>query len=204
MPPINAPSQENTVVTGPTLQIEGPLSSLSESIRGGGWDAFRESVSFWWDVYSIIALLLSLIFFIGFVYAKIKFNELADIETAALRKAEADWAAQHTQAKSKNSKWEEILRKIEDPNPASWRVAIIEADILLDETLTSVGYVGATIGEKLKSANTQSFTTVQDAWSAHKVRNDIAHVGSDFVLTRKVAQETIIQFGRVFREFGVI
>jgi hypothetical protein len=75
---------------------------------------------------------------------------------------------------------------------------------MLDETLTNAGYVGQTLGEKLKSANPQSFTTIQDAWEAHKVRNEIAHVGSDFVLTKKNAQETLVRFERVFREFGVI
>jgi hypothetical protein len=83
-------------------------------------------------------------------------------------------------------------------------VAIIEADIFLDETLNEAGYVGVSLGEKLKSANPQSFTTIQDAWEAHKVRNEIAHVGSDFILTRKIAQDTLLRFERVFREFGVI
>ena len=75
---------------------------------------------------------------------------------------------------------------------------------MLEETLNNAGYVGQTLGEKLKGANPQSFRTVQDAWDAHKVRNDIAHVGSDFILTKRVAQETITKFERVFREFGVI
>ncbi len=75
---------------------------------------------------------------------------------------------------------------------------------MLDETLKNAGYVGQNLGEKLKGANAESFTTLQDAWEAHKVRNEIAHVGSDFILTQKSAQETITRYARVFKEFGVI
>jgi len=75
---------------------------------------------------------------------------------------------------------------------------------MLEQMLDNAGYVGASIGDKLKTANPASFTTVQDAWDAHRVRNEIAHAGSDFVLTKRVAQETIIKYERVFREFGVI
>jgi hypothetical protein len=117
---------------------------------------------------------------------------------------EKEWAAQHEVPETKNARCDAIQMRISEHNPESWRIAIIEADIMLDETLINAGYVGQSLGEKLRSANTTSFTTLQDAWEAHKVRNEIAHVGSDFVLTQRTAQETLVRFERVFREFGVI
>lgn len=177
---------------------------LYESLTNKDWDAFVSMLGLWWNIYSIIAILVSCLFIIGFLYAKVKYGELSGIEQAALREAEARWAAQNAAVEQKNAKWEAIQSRVTEPSPESWRVAIIEADIMLDEVLTNAGYSGQTIGEKLKTANPQSFTTVQDAWSAHKVRNEIAHVGSDFVLTQKTAQETILQYERVFREFGAV
>jgi len=42
---------------------------------------------------------------------------------------------------------------------------------------------------------------LEDAWDAHKVRNRIAHEGSDFLLTEHLARKTIGQFKNVFTEF---
>ena len=63
---------------------------------------------------------------------------------------------------------------------------------------------GTTIGEKLKSASPNSFKTLDQAWRAHRVRNEIAHAGSDFVLTKKAAQDTITQYKMVFEEFELL
>lgn len=177
---------------------------LYETLGGTDWDSLLATIGMWWNVYSVFAILLSLFFFIVFVYAKIRYNQLSEIEQEALRDAETRWAARHASRGSKNTRWEEIQGRVAENNPEAWRLAIIEADILLDEVLTNAGYVGQSIGEKLKTANPISFTTVQDAWEAHKVRNEIAHVGSDFVLTKKAAQDTILRYERVFHEFGIV
>jgi hypothetical protein len=178
--------------------------AIYEMFGGTDWDALVTTLAHWWNIYSVIAILLSLLFFVGFVYSKIRYSQLSEIEQEALRDAEARWAARHANKASKNARWEGIQSKVTENNPESWRLAIIEADILLDETLTNAGYVGQSIGDKLKTANPISFTTVQDAWEAHKVRNEIAHVGSDFVLTKKNAQDTLLRYERVFHEFGVV
>ncbi len=177
---------------------------LYDKLPFGNWDSFTAKVESFWSVYSVLAILFSLLFFIGFIYSKIRFAQMFEIKDQRLLDAEIMWASKHNKVGSKNTRWESIQKKIKENNPESWRIAIIEADILLDETLADAGYPGQSLGEKLKGANPQSFTTVQDAWDAHKVRNDIAHVGSDFVLTQKRAQDAILRFERVFREFDVI
>ena len=200
----DAPVENNAVFAPPGIDFEGIFKYLYTTFTGDSSNSLLGTLETIWNVYSVFAILLSLLFFVGFVYAKIRYGQLVEIEQAALKEAEARWAARHSKAGSKSAKWDALQSRVTENNPESWRVAIIEADIMLDEVLTNAGYVGQSIGDKLKSANPHSFTTIQDAWEAHKVRNSIAHVGSDFVLTQKVAQETITQFGRVFREFGVI
>jgi hypothetical protein len=187
-----------------TAEFGGPFRLLYEYISHSDVGGFFGTLETWWNVFSIIAIFIALLFFAGFVYAKIRYGELSEIEQNALKDSEARWAARNTKTSSANTRWEAIQQRVSENTPEAWRIAIIEADIMLDETLTNAGYVGQTLGEKLKSANPQSFTTIQDAWEAHKVRNEIAHVGSDFVLTKKNAQETLVRFERVFREFGVI
>jgi hypothetical protein len=170
----------------------------------GDWNAFMDSAEFWWNIYSILAILVSALFFVGFVYARIRFGQFAEIETQGLRAAEAKWAARNNKTSSRSTRWESVKARVSENNPESWRVAIIEADIMLEEALMNAGYTGQSLGEKLKSVNTHTFTSVQDAWDAHKVRNEIAHVGSDFVLTQKAAQDTIVRFERALHELGAV
>ena len=197
-------TQNEIAIHAPGFDLLHFVRSLYEFVAGSNSDSFLHTLASWWNVYSLFALTLSFLFFIGFVYAKIRFGELFAIEQEALLNAEKAWALRHGSPETKNARWDTIQTRIAENNPESWRIALIEADIMLEETLTNAGYVGQSIGEKLKSANTSSFTTLQDAWEAHKVRNEIAHVGSDFVLTQRTAQETLVRFERVFREFGVI
>jgi hypothetical protein len=103
-----------------------------------------------------------------------------------------------------NPRWAHIDSLMDSKDPASWRQAIIEADIVLDEMLTRQGYKGASVGDKLKQVEASDFDTLQDAWEAHKVRNQIAHAGMDFDLSETLARRTIARYEAVFREFRFI
>lgn len=101
-------------------------------------------------------------------------------------------------------RWEHIQKLIEGTNPSEWKEAIVEADIMLDDVLSKRGYAGVGVGEKLKSAHGKHFTTLQSAWEAHKVRNQIAHEGSSFSISDTLARRTIAHYEAVFREFKAI
>jgi hypothetical protein len=197
-------TQDEIVYQNYGIDIVALLQYLYERLLGGDWGTLLEFFNALWNIYSVIAIILALLFFIGFVYAKIKYGELCDIEQEQLRAEEQKWAERFGGVTPSKGRWQEIQQHIHDDNPSSWKIAIIEADIFLEEILNDNGYVGVTIGEKLKSANSASFTTLQDAWEAHKVRNEIAHTGGDFILTKRLATETLTRYERVFREFGAI
>lgn len=101
-------------------------------------------------------------------------------------------------------RWEHIQKLAEGDTPSEWKDAILEADILLDETLANAGYGGETVSDRLKGADRLVFTTLQDAWDAHKVRNQIAHEGSAFDLTADLTRRTLARYENVFREFKVV
>lgn len=98
-------------------------------------------------------------------------------------------------------KWKEIQDHINSTNPSDWRLAILEADIMLDEVLEKQGFPGDTLGDKLKSADKNTLVTLDTAWEAHKVRNQIAHEGTDFQLNERDAKRAIDLFKKVFEEF---
>jgi len=103
-----------------------------------------------------------------------------------------------------NKKWQHVQSLMESQNNNDWRQAIMEADIMLDEMLSKIGYDGVSIGEKLKNVEESDFVTLNSAWEAHKVRNRIAHKGSAFVISHSESKRIIGLYEDVFREFYYI
>lgn len=104
----------------------------------------------------------------------------------------------------KNEKWKIIMEHIESENANDWRLAILEADIVLGEMLDKLGYRGEGIGEQLKSVDKSDFTAIDDAWEAHKIRNSIAHEGASFLITEREAKRVIGLYKKVFEEHEYI
>lgn len=102
------------------------------------------------------------------------------------------------------SKWQEIVAKSESLDENNWRIAIIEADIILDSLLEKLNLPGATTGEKLKAVEPSDFLTLDNAWEAHKARNNIAHQGSNFLLNQREVRRIISLYESVFKEFHLI
>jgi len=204
------PDENDIVYNNHGFDLVTFIRKIIESVRDffsfgdGGFASFFNSLGIWWEIYSLFALVLSAFFVWGFIYARIRLSQLAEVEAEHYREAEEAWRHAYGGGLSQNSRWSDVQKHVSSENPNDWRLAIIEADIMLEQILDDAGYVGASVGEKLKTANTTSFATVQDAWDAHMVRNKIAHAGSDFVLTKRIMQETIVKYERVFREFGAI
>lgn len=153
-----------------------------------------------WIFISVIAWLIAFAACWALVYYTMRYWQVTEEENdryTTIPETQAHVQLEH-------SRWQYIKQLIESPQESDWRQAIIEADIMLDETLTRNGYMGGSIGDKLKTANPQRFMTLQNAWEAHKVRNDIAHQGSAFQLSNHLAFRTIQNYEAVFREFNEI
>lgn len=143
----------------------------------------------------VCMLILGLIF-----YLLIRLYELREERIKILSKVDAA----DSLAPPKNEKWIEVAKYMNSSDHANWKLAIIEADLMLEDMLTRMGYKGANLGEKLKSIEKSDFTNLQNAWEAHKVRNRIAHEGSDFSVSRTEARRVIGLYELCFREFDYI
>ncbi len=155
-----------------------------------------------WSTYTILAYLVCIFFLVLYVYASVQRNLYIELQTQQLRDAEQLYDEQYRGA-PRNSRLHDVLVHSESEHPNDWKLAIIEADIILDDLLKTRGYAGSTLGERLRSITPSQLESLDDAWEAHKVRNRIAHDGADFVLTKRLAQETIVRYQKVFKEFGV-
>lgn len=103
-----------------------------------------------------------------------------------------------------HSRWAHIQTLIESGQERDWREAIMEADIMLEDMLVERGYEGTSTGERLQRVDPKRFTTLDQAWEAHKIRNRIAHEGMAFKLEDQIAYRTIKKYEAVFKEFAEI
>ena len=101
-------------------------------------------------------------------------------------------------------RWNKIVEQANSNSEQHWRLAILEADIMLNELLDLKGYKGDTMADKMKQIGRADFNTVDEAWEAHKVRNRIAHEGSAHKLNDRETRRVIALYEKVFREFKII
>lgn len=179
------------------LRVYELITGLDVDIAEIPWELL-----YWGGQIILLGLTLSVLFLALIVYTRIRIvfveHEGFGKEASMLTPLEVP------ELETGNTRWEQIVRLAASPNEGDWRRAIIEADIMLGDMLTEQGYRGASIGEQLKDANPLQFTTLDLAWKAHKVRNDIAHGGEGFELTERDVRATIDMYGRVFEEFNFI
>lgn len=166
--------------------------------------------------YVVSVAVITLVLF-GFLLLRVRYA--AENTPAVNQKEEEDWMHKHNrvavsveptaavlagQSFKADPRWEHVERMTESVNPSDWRQAIIEADILLEEILTKIGYDGLTIGDKLKNVEPSDMSSLDDAWKAHRVRNRIAHDGVAFKVDHALAKETIGRYRKVFEEFNLV
>jgi hypothetical protein len=155
-----------------------------------------------WLIYTILAYLFCIFLLVLYVYASTRKHQLEVLQGDIQEKKERIYE-EHFKSGPKNNRIQDVMTHIGSDSPSDWKLAIIEADIILDEILKNAGYAGNSLGERLKSIAPSQLQSLDDAWQAHKVRNQVAHAGADFILTRKLAEDTIKQYRRVFYEFGI-
>ena len=138
------------------------------------------------------------------------FNKKGDViwrETKARHYLEETLAVSNAEEETLDpvvERWKKVLEHASSENPSDWRIAVIEADIILDDLLSVLNLPGSTIGDKLKAVEPSDFLTLDKAWEAHKARNMIAHQGSNFLINQREIHRIISLYEAVFREFKMI
>jgi hypothetical protein len=104
----------------------------------------------------------------------------------------------------RTSKWDVIKKKMDSDTPSDWKMAIIEADSIIDEIFKTIGFGGETLGERLKAVESSDFENLQGVWEAHKVRNKIAHEGDKFNINKEEAKNALEKYEKALKELKYI
>jgi hypothetical protein len=99
--------------------------------------------------------------------------------------------------------WEKIQARLEKDDEASLKLAVIEADNLLDEILKRMGLPGKDMGERLEQMSREQLKSLDDIWDAHRLRNLIVHK-SDVVILKSQGKKAVEAYEKGLRELEVI
>jgi|GEM_PF-587347 hypothetical protein len=179
---------------------------------------FQQLPTIWADIYAAIEGRIgslggiytgAYILAVGFSAACLSGAIYAGMQKSAVVSAEKKELKAMTRAAisgedTHNDRWQHILSYAASEDQELWRLAIIDADVMMDEMLKTMGYSQDSLGEKLRSAEVPDFRTLDQAWEAHKLRNTIAHEGTSYDLTRSEVDIAINNYRQVFNEFSFI
>ncbi|MBZ9569811.1 hypothetical protein KJA16_02715 [Patescibacteria group bacterium] len=120
----------------------------------------------------ILFLIISLFFLFGIIYFLLKTGWLKRLFLQDL----VEFLSFKPYAIRKVSQtWKKIIKGLEKVSESETKLAIIEADDLLNEILERMGYPGETLGEKLKQLSEVILPNLDEVWKAHKIRSNIVH-----------------------------
>lgn len=99
-------------------------------------------------------------------------------------------------------RWQEIEEMLNRPGEMNYKLAVMEADKLLDFVLKSMSMSGNDMGQRIRFASFK-YRRLKKVWWAHVLRNQLVHEAT-FSLDHATARRAIKTFERALRELGAI
>lgn len=100
------------------------------------------------------------------------------------------------------TRWMTIEQSLMRDNEPSYHLAVMNADKLLDQALRERGFKGQTMGDRMKFAR-DSWSSRDNVWNAHKLRNKIAHE-PDIKVSYDQARRALGGFKQALKDLGAI
>lgn len=97
--------------------------------------------------------------------------------------------------------WEQI-QMVSQQGAMGAKMAVIEADKLLDQALKSMLMPGETLGERLKVA-AYKYPSIRNVWPAHKLRNQLVHE-TTFEISPRQAKQALDDFEKALKALNVM
>ena len=71
--------------------------------------------------------------------------------------------------------WRKIIARLNMASEPEQKLAVIEADNIMNETLKRMGFAGNSLAERLTKLTSATLPNIEDLQAAHKVRDKIVH-----------------------------
>jgi hypothetical protein len=183
-PALDAVQRQSAAYAQKAHLLAGDISAIYVSHR-----TFLEAVSVF---ISAILIGATIYFIIKTGWLALRINRVQDVllkTNIPKREAKKTWAA--------------IQEHFFTGGDNDLKIAILEADKVLDEALRGAGIQGNTLGDRLKKLKPSQLPDIDAIWQAHKLRNQIAHE-NDFKLKRDLAERALGVYEKALRELKVL
>ncbi len=100
-------------------------------------------------------------------------------------------------------KWRQIKNKYDDGSMDSAKVAIIQADALVDTILKNAGLEGEHMADRLMNIDKSELKSLDDIWTSHKIRNNVVHTDG-FDLSSDLSYKAMRGYERFLKELNII
>ena len=100
-------------------------------------------------------------------------------------------------------RWRAVVKRFSLGTPESMRIAIIEADALVDAALKDMDVPGEHLADRLLNLETEDIKSMSLIWQAHRMRNDLVHTPG-FALSPEDAKTTIDHYEAFLKEMEVL
>lgn len=148
----------------------------------------------------VISLFLSLFFlaFIIFALLKTKWLEFSFLEDLSELLTFRPYGFRKIAAS-----WKKIIKRIDARDQSEYKVAIIEADGMLNEILQKMGFIGKSLDDKLKQLDSNILSNIDQVWEAHNLYNDIIN-DPDFKLGKEETQKVLNIYEQALKELQIL
>lgn len=146
-----------------------------------------------------VSIILSVLFIAGTIFSAVRTGWLA-LRVDRVR----DVILKSNMPKKRSIKvWQTVQRHFYAGDDNSLKLALLEADKVLDEALRVAGFRGENLGDRLKNLDESKLPNLQEVWEAHKLRNRLVHE-TDFKLNRDMAEKALGIYEKTFRDLGLL
>ena len=101
--------------------------------------------------------------------------------------------------KTQEKAWSKIMARLNTGLESEYKLAIIEANSLMDDSLQKMGYKGDSLGEKLKNVPSLVLPNIKEVVEAHRIYGNIVH-DPDYRLSLEETKENLAVFEKTFQE----
>ncbi|MFA5358983.1 MAG: hypothetical protein WC310_04165 [Patescibacteria group bacterium] len=136
----------------------------------------------------IVMIIIAAAIIVGLVFWFVKKSHPAPIDDFSAKKISEEWL--------------QIEELIKQDSPNAWKLAVLEADKLVDYALKTLAVPGKDFGERIRAINYQ-LPSIRNVWPAHIVRNKLVHE-SDYQLDKKTAVRSVQQFKEALKTLKVL
>lgn len=106
-------------------------------------------------------------------------------------------------AKKLYKQWIKLKSKLDTGVESECKLAIIEADSILNEVLKKMGFDGETLIEKLEKVPSVILSNIDDIRNAHKIRDNIVY-DPDFKLSNDEAKKIMLIYEKALIDLQVL